>query len=503
MNKIDALRPDAATTHGAKLPEVIAFLDTSPKALLIDGAWVAARSGETFTVENPANEKTLARIAKGGARDIEYAVAAARRAADDGRWANMPPMQQTRILLRIADLIEAHGEAFAELETLNNGMTIATTRGLVQYAIDLFRYYAGWPTKIHGGTNPSGPAIFNYTRREPLGVVGAILPWNGSIGASAMKLAPALACGNCLVVKPAEQTPLTVIRLGEILLEAGLPDGVVNIVTGFGPEAGAALTAHSQVDAIAFTGSTETGRRILRDSAGTMKRTLLELGGKTPNIIFPDADMPAALQHALLGFTFMNGQGCALGTRIFVQRQIYDEFTERLIHAAGAMKVGNPLDEANALGPLGFKKQFERVNSYIDIGKDDGATLAFSGERPVGAGYYVAPKIFTGVNNQMRIAREEIFGPVASVIAFDDEDDAVLQGNDSDYGLAAAIWTRDLSRAHRLAGAMKAGTIWVNMIAQLDVSSPFGGYKQSGLGSELGPQSIDSYMRTKSVFIKL
>jgi acyl-CoA reductase-like NAD-dependent aldehyde dehydrogenase len=382
-------------------------------------------------------------------------------------------------------------------------MAISTARGLLPSAIDTFRYYAGWATKIYGETNPSDPSMFNYTLREPVGVCGQIIPWNGPIMMLAWKIAPALACGNVSILKPAEQTPLTALRIGELILEAGIPDGVVNIITGYGETAGAAIASHPDIDKVAFTGSTEVGKLILQASAGNLKRVSLELGGKSPNVIFPDAAMEDAVPTSLLGFCMLSGQVCAAGTRVFVQSDFHDRFVEQLTAHASKVKAGNPLDPETTVGPLVSREQFNRVKGYLDVGKKEGAKTALGGEPRAGKGFFVDPTIFTAVNNNMKIAREEIFGPVASVIPFKDENDAVFQGNDTTYGLAAAVWTRDVSRAHRVARALKAGTVWVNCYNNVDPISPFGGFKQSGLGRELGKHSIELYTQIKSVFVKL
>jgi acyl-CoA reductase-like NAD-dependent aldehyde dehydrogenase len=345
--------------------------------------------------------------------------------------------------------------------------------------------------------------MFNYTLREPVGVCGQIIPWNGPLAMAAWKIAPALACGNTVILKPAEQTPLTALRLGELLLEAGVPEGVVNIVTGFGETAGAAISAHPDIDKVAFTGSTEVGKLILQASAGNLKRVSLELGGKSPNVIFADADLQKALPASMAAFCAMSGQVCAAGTRIFVEQGFHDEFVDQLAKVTASIKPGDPLAPGTFMGPLVSKDQFDRVKSYLEVGKKEGAKVAIGGDTGSGKGYFVNPTIFTGVKNNMRIAREEIFGPVAAVIPFKDENDAVLQGNDTTYGLAAAVWTRDISRAHKVARALKAGTVWVNTYLELDVGSPFGGYKQSGIGRELGKHSIDLYTQVKSVFVRL
>jgi acyl-CoA reductase-like NAD-dependent aldehyde dehydrogenase len=491
------------STSGATSTAAVEFVKGPAKQLLIGGKWVPAKSGKTFVSINPANEEGLALIAEGDKADVDEAVKAARRAFEEGKWPATGPHQRTRLLLKIAELIEAHAEELATLETLDNGLPLGVTRGMATGAADTFRYYAGWPTKIYGETNPSEPSMLNYTLREPVGVCGQIIPWNGPLMMAAWKIAPALACGNTVILKPAEQTPLTALRLGELLLEAGIPDGVVNIITGFGETAGAAIASHPDIDKVAFTGSTEVGKLILQASAGNLKRVSLELSGKSPNVIFADADLKKALPVSMAAFCSMSGQVCAAGTRIFVEQGFHDQFVEQLSAVTAAIKPGDPFAKGTFMGPLVSKDQFERVKSYLALGKSEGAEVAVGGDTGTGKGYYVNPTIFTGVKNNMRIAREEIFGPVAAVIPFKDENDAVLQGNDTTYGLAAAVWTRDISRAHKVARALKAGTVWINTYLELDVSSPFGGYKQSGIGRELGKHSIDLYTQIKSVFVKL
>jgi acyl-CoA reductase-like NAD-dependent aldehyde dehydrogenase len=478
-----------------------AFLSGASKRLLIGGDWVAARSGQTFEAVNPATEESIGSFASGDAADVDAAVIAARHALDYPSWASITPHQRTSHLLAIARIIDTHREELAQLETLNNGTPISMTRAMMESLVQVFEYYAGWATKIFGETNPSDPAFFNYTLREPIGVCAQIIPWNGPLSSAAWKIAPALACGNTCILKPAEQTPLTAIRLGEIILEAGLPPGVVNIITGFGETAGAALAAHPDIDKVAFTGSTEVGKLIHTAASGNLKRVTLELGGKSPNIIFPDANLDQAVAASVGGFCFLAGQICVAGTRIFVQERVYDEVVEALGKATSVFKPGDPFVPTTTMGPLVSKQQFDRVNSYIDIGKSGGAKIEVGGEPRNGRGYFVQPTLFSGVTNDMRIAREEIFGPVAAVIPFKTEDDAVFQGNRTVYGLAAAVWTKDVGRAHKVARALKAGTVWVNTYLKVDPISAFGGYKQSGIGRELGPHSIDAYTQIKTVYV--
>src|SRR6202167_4886923 len=493
-----------SATRGAKSSAALEFLKSSPKKLLINGKWVPSKSGKTFETLNPANEEVLALIAEGDKADIDEAVKAARKALEDGKWATMRPHDRARALFKIADLIEQHAEELAELETLDNGKSIFESKNIdIPGAAETFRYYGGFATKIYGETNPSDPSLFNFTLREPVGVCGQIIPWNFPLLMASWKIAPALACGNTVILKPAEQTPLTALRLGELILEAGLPEGVVNIVTGFGPGAGSSIAEHPDVDKVAFTGSTEVGKLILKASAGNLKRVSLELGGKSPNIIFRDSDLDAAVQSATRGVFFNSGQVCTAGTRIFVEQPVYDEVVERLIKHSETMTVGNPLDEKTRLGPLVSKEQFDRVKSYLEIGKGEGAKVATGGEAVSGAGYFVRPTIFSGVHNQMRIAREEIFGPVGAAIAFKDESDAIFQGNDTNYGLAAAVWTRDVTRGLKVARALKAGTVWINTYGGSDSISPFGGDKQSGFCRELGIHSLELYTQIKSVYVKL
>jgi acyl-CoA reductase-like NAD-dependent aldehyde dehydrogenase len=489
------------------LPEAVrGFITPTTKKMLIGGKWVDAASGKTFTTVNPATAETLAVVAEGDAEDVNRAVAAARKAFDEGPWPHMKPAERTKVLLRIADLLEKHADEFAQLETLDNGKTIFESRNVdVPGAVDTFRYYAGWPTKIFGETNPSDPSFFNYTLREPVGVCGQIIPWNFPLLMAAWKLGPALACGNTVVLKPAEQTPLSALRLGELLLEAGVPEGVVNIVPGFGPTAGAALANHPLVDKVAFTGSTEVGKEILKASAGNLKRVSLELGGKAPNIVFVDADQNAAVAGAFMGIFFNQGQVCCAGSRLFVEQKIYDQFTETLAASAASLKQGPGLDQDSRIGPLVSQEQFERVLGYIDIGKKEGVQVKTGGEqnKELGKGYFVKPTVLTNVNNSMRVAQEEIFGPVVAAIPFKDEADVIRQANQTIYGLSAGVWTSDVSKAHRFARALRAGTVWVNCYNQLDPISSFGGYKQSGFGRELGVHSLDLYTQIKSVWLRV
>src|SRR5579875_1398983 len=490
--------------RGAKQSAVLEFLKSGPKKLLIGGKWVASKSGKTFETINPANEEVLALVAEGDKADVDEAVKAARKAFEEGKWPKLGPHQRARFLFKIADAIDAHADELAELESLDNGKPLSQARAIdVPAAAETFRYYAGWCSKIYGETNPSDPSMFNYTLREPVGVCGQIIPWNFPLLMAAWKVAPALACGNTTILKPAEQTPLTAIRLGELLCELGLPDGVFNLITGFGPGAGSSIAEHPDIDKVAFTGSAEVGRLILHASEGNLKKVSLELGGKSPNIIFPDAEMEAAVPNAMMGVFYNSGQVCAAGTRIFVQRDIYDNFVEQLTKYTQGMTMGDPLDPKTKMGPLVSKEQFDKVKRYLDIGRKEGAKVTIGGEAAAGKGYYVKPTIFVDVNNDMRIAREEIFGPVAATIPFKDENDAVFQGNNTTYGLAAAVWTRDVGRAHKVARALKAGTVWVNCYVMVDPISPFGGYKQSGFGRELGKYAVDLYTQVKTVFVKL
>src|SRR5947208_10401601 len=484
------------------------FVAAPVRKMLIDGKWVEAASGKTFETLNPATGQVLARVAEGDKDDIDRAVRAARRTFDDGRWARMNPGERQRLLLRIADLIEQHGDELAQLETLDNGKPFAESRNVdIPSTAETFRYYAGWVTKLYGETNPSDAAFFNFTLREPVGVCGQIIPWNFPLLMCAWKLAPALACGNTSVLKPAEQTPLTALRLGELLLEAGVPAGVVNIVPGFGPTAGGALVRHPMVDKIAFTGSTEVGKEIHRTTADTLKRVSLELGGKSPNIVFSDADPEAAVQGALLGVFFCAGQVCCAGTRLFVEQKMHDEFAEKLAKTAAGMKQGPGLDPETRIGPLVSEEQLVRVTGYLEAGKKEGAKPLIGGERNMAKGlekgYYVKPTVFTGVRNDMKIAREEIFGPVVSDIPFKDENDAVLQGNATTSALAAGGWTRDGSKAHAAGRARRRGPAGVNAHNVSDASAPFGGYKESGYGRELGRYAVDLYTQVKSVWLQI
>jgi phenylacetaldehyde dehydrogenase len=471
--------------------------------MLIGGQWVQAASGETFETVNPANATTITTVASAGAADVDRAVDAARRAFEDRAWSDMNPHQRTRVLLRIADIIEAHADELALIESLDVGIPIRLARYQIAIAAETFQYYAGWPTKMLGTVNPVDASVHCYTVREPVGVCAGIIPWNGPLTMAAWKIAPALACGNTVILKPAEQSPLSALRFGELVSECGLPDGVVNIVTGLGETAGAAIAAHPGIDKVSFTGSTETGKKILGASVGNLKRVTLELGGKSPHIIMPDADLELAARNAASGFCLLTGQVCVAGTRILVQETVHDEFADALAKQIAAYQVGDPFAEDTMLGPVVSAAQFDRVTGYVALGQQEGARIAVGGEPVQGPGYFVEPTLFEGVRNDMRLAREEIFGPVAALLPFRDADEAVRIANDTPYGLAAAVATSDVSTAHTLARRLRAGVVWVNTHGELDLSFPFGGFKQSGLGRELGERSLDSFTELKSVFVRL
>jgi phenylacetaldehyde dehydrogenase len=481
--------------------------------LLIDGEWVEPASGRTFQTLNPANGEPLAEIAAGEAEDINRAVAAARRAFESGPWPRLTPAERQRLIWRLADGMEAALEELAQLETLDNGKPLAVARVAdVPLSIEHLRYYAGWATKIEGETIPvsvpyaPGARFFNYTLREPVGVVGQIIPWNFPLLMAAWKLGPALAAGNCVVLKPAEQTPLSALRLGELIQEAGFPPGVVNIVTGFGETAGAALAAHPDVDKVAFTGSTEVGKQIVQASAGNLKRVSLELGGKSPNIIFRDADLDAAAEGAAAAIFFNHGQCCCAGSRLFVEQPAYDRVVDRIAGFSRKIRLGPGWEADTEMGPLVSDEQHRRVSGYLDAGRGEGARVVCGGDRPGGdlaGGYYVQPTVFADVRSDMRIMQEEIFGPVVAVTPFSDVEEVLAAGNDSTYGLAAGIWTQDITRAHRAAAALKAGTVWINCYNVFDAASPFGGYKQSGYGREMGHHALELYTQVKSVWVGL
>jgi len=477
-----------------------------PGKLLINGEWV--QSGRTFETINPATTEVLTQVAEAGPAEVDAAVAAARKAFDDaaGPWRKLSASARGRLLWAIADLVEQNIDELAELETLDNGKPIFESRQVdMPMVADVFRYYAGWATKIHGETININEGAFTYTQREPVGVVGAIIPWNFPLLLASWKLGPALACGNTVVLKPAEQTPLTALRFGELCRQAGLPAGVLNIITG-GPETGAALVRHPRVDKIAFTGSTAVGREIMRSAADTLKRVTLELGGKSPNIVFADADLDAAVKGAINGIFYGKGEVCNAGSRLFVEKKIESEFLDKLVERTRKIRPGDPLDPKTRLGAIVSEQQMKTVLGYIEAGKSEGARLVTGGARASvgsGGGYFIEPTIFGGVQNEMKIAQEEIFGQVLAALTFDDVEQVAEQANRNPYGLAAAVWTRDIKKAHALARRLKAGTVWINTYGLMDAALPFGGFKQSGFGRELGMHAIEHYTELKSVWMSL
>jgi phenylacetaldehyde dehydrogenase len=489
--------------------EVARFLREQPKKLFIGGKWVESASGKTFDTIDPSTGEVLARVAEGGAEDIDRAVAAARKAHESGVWRDLPPAERAKALWRAGDMIEDRANEFAQLESLDNGMPINDALVFkVPLAAATFRYYAGWVTKLDGGTQSlSLPGKFlSYTLRQPVGVVGQIIPWNEPLLMASWKVAPALACGNTVVLKPSEETPLTALLLAEILQEAEIPAGVINVVPGFGETAGARLAAHPHVDKIAFTGSTEVGKLIAKTAAETnLKRVSLELGGKSPNIVFADADLARAVSGAFMGIFLNSGQICSAGSRLYVQEKVYEQTVDELTRSIANLQLGPGIDSMTQMGPLVSQTQMDRVLGYISIGNKEGARLVTGGKRASGhgAGFFVEPTVFADVEGKMRIAREEIFGPVLAAIPFSDEEDLIAKANDTMYGLAAGVWTSDVKRAHRVAHALQAGTVYVNCYHMFDPAAPWGGFKQSGWGRELGPYALDLYTEIKNVILDI
>ncbi|THE10019.1 aldehyde dehydrogenase family protein [Bacillus timonensis] len=483
--------------------KVESFLNGTKK-LYINGEFVESASGKTFESYNPATGEVLATVSEAGPEDIDRAVKAARKAFDEGPWQKMTAAQRSRIMYKLADLMELHKDELAQLETLDNGKPIRETSNAdIPLAIEHMRYYAGWSTKIVGQTIPVNGPFFNYTRHEAVGVVGQIIPWNFPLLMAMWKLGAALATGCTVVLKPAEQTPLSALYLAELMEEAGFPAGVVNIVPGFGETAGQPLVDHPLVDKIAFTGSTEVGKSIMERASKTLKRVTLELGGKSPNIILPDADLSKAIPGALNGVMFNQGQVCCAGSRVFIQKKQFDNVVADMASHAEKIKQGAGLHADTEIGPLVSIEQQNRVLGYIEKGLNEGAELVVGGQKPYEEGYFVSPTIFANVKDEMTIAKEEIFGPVISAMPYDDLDELIARANNSEYGLAAGVWTQDVGKAHYIANNLRAGTVWVNCYNAFDAASPFGGYKQSGIGREMGSYALNNYTEVKSVWVAM
>jgi len=486
----------------AELP--VARPQVRQTSCFIGGNWQPAASGKTFETIHPATEEVICEVAEGDAADVDAAVKAAREAFENGPWSKMDARDRGRLMYKLADLIEAEADELAALETLDNGKPISDSRGAdIPLVIDCLRYYAGWADKIQGDTIPIRGDYLCYTRREPVGVVGQIIPWNFPALMAAWKWGPALAAGCTIVMKPAEQTPLTCLRMARLAQKAGIPDGVINVVPGYGPTAGAAIVEHPGVDKIAFTGELATAKIIQRSAAESMKRLTFELGGKSPNVVFADADLEAAVAGAHFALYFNQGQCCCAGSRLFVEDNVYDEVVDRLAERNAQHTVGDPFDPNTKQGPQVDQAQFDKIMQYVDYGKQDGASCVSGGNRVGDAGYFVEPTLFAGVTDDMRIARDEIFGPVLSVLKFSDIDELVQRANNTNFGLAAAVWTRDVGKAHRFASKVRAGTVWVNCYDVFDAAAPFGGFKESGLGRELGEAGLAAYTESKTVTLAL
>ncbi|MEM8943968.1 MAG: aldehyde dehydrogenase family protein [Planctomycetota bacterium] len=488
----------------ATIVETVARPEVRQTQCFIGGKWLPAASGKTFETLHPATEEVIAQVAEGDAADIDLAVDAARAQFDGGEWSKMDARERGRLMLKFADLLEEHADELAALETLDNGKPISDSRAAdIPQVIQCIRYYGGWADKIQGDTIPINGEFFCYTRREPVGVVGQIIPWNFPALMAAWKWGPALATGCTIVMKPAEQTPLTCLRMARLAQHAGIPDGVINVVPGYGPTAGAALVKHPGVDKIAFTGELSTAKIIQRAATDTMKRLTFELGGKSPNVIFADADLDEAAAGAHFALYFNQGQCCCAGSRLFVEDRVHDELIDRLIEKNQQRVLGDPFDPATEQGPQVDQAQFDKILQYVEYGKQDGAKCVSGGQRHGDQGYFVEPTLFTGVTDDMRIARDEIFGPVLSVMKFSEVDEMIARANDTNFGLAAAVWTRDIGKAHRFAEQVRAGTVWVNCYDVFDSAAPFGGFKESGLGRELGEAGLAAYTESKTVTVSL